>query len=276
MTRLFISLLTLTCTILAFYIALATTTINRTINNPSKSDYDMLESRFGTEFQCPCQRTELTYGEIVQIKIEYHQICSSGFVSPVFIAQLYEFDRMDDYKHDFLTMARIYFTHIALLCLVAQRQVTEFYNIILTEKFYTRKLMSAVEFNARMATLVLSLEQTVDIKTQRTISELMEFLTNIHAISTSFTSFTLNLDSDGRIHMEPSGINNCSCLMHSTICSMEAAFYRSNPPNLSVEELYNVTGIRIGCSPFQSTILSTLACWYSDDCYKKVSHFRTV
>ena len=272
MTRFFFFIFILASTILIFYVSFTKKMITHTLQNPTRKGYELLETRFGDRLYCPCRRTEIQFNEVVQMTIKYHQICSSGFVSPLFIGQFYGYDTIETYKYDFMTMAGTFFTHLGLFCLVLPKMLDEGFSSRLSDKLFVQKLMSPKEFNTRISTLFLSLERADGVTIQGGTSEAVDFLTNIHALSISFISFNLHMDSNGHVHINPNNISNCSCVTQSKMCSMEAAFYQYDSANKSVEQLYQVPGIRIGCSPFQSTIQSTLECWYSSECHEKVRY----
>ncbi|CAF3860629.1 unnamed protein product [Rotaria sp. Silwood1] len=99
---------------------------------------------------------------------------------------------------------------------------------------------------------------------------LSEFLTYLYPLSAAYEPWTLQIDGNGYVEIEHSTFLNCSCILQEKTCSTEGGFYEYNSTNESLTLLYAVIGIRIGCSPHRSTFLSSLACWYSSECYDTV------
>ena len=271
MTRLYIVLLLLAFTTLAFYVGLTEVSNFYTVTNPLESDYLSLQDKHPDTLQCPCSRTQIPYLNFTTVSLKFHQICSSGFISPLFISQLFTFNDTYTHRHDFMAMSAIHFTHIALLCVLTNNFISDGYRNTLHSDFITSQLMTPDAFQNKINSDLSSSEALTQAYLNRGISELLELTTASFVLSAGYTSFNLHIVSDGGIQIEPSGFSNCSCITDAKTCSTDAAFYDYNPTSGSLTLLSNVMGIRLACSPFRSTMQSTFACWYSSECYQQVN-----
>lgn len=274
MTWLFIVSLLISSVILTTFIASIQQTNVTTINDVSENTYKILDQQYRSILECPCSRSDIPYSEILQVTFKFHQLCSSGFVSPLFIAQLHAFNRKYTYKYDFMIMSGFHFTHLTVLCYVLQDQFTVSYRRMLSGRFYVSKLINVDEFDIRMKIESEALNYMQASGTNRILSEVYIGLINMFAISPLDPSFDLHISENGHVHMIPIVLNNCSCITHPTTCSSQGAFYAFDFFNQAAYTIYNVSGIKLGCSPYQSTLLSTLECWYSTECYEKVRKIR--
>ena len=271
MTRLYVFLLTFTFTNLAFYNGMYTATITYTVKYPSQSEYLLLQAKYPDTLECPCKQPDITYSRLVDINIAYHQICTSGFVFPSFISQLYTYNLTDTHPHDFMAISAVHFTHIALFCQASQVYIEDSYKTFPNRKFVASRLlvpdMFETQFNSDLRKTNLEFLSYVE----GGILAVLEILISSYGISSAYTSFNVRVVADGSIQIEPTGFVNCSCITDVRTCSIDAAFYAYNPSNGSLDLLFSLTGLRLGCSPLQSTLQSSLACWYSSDCYEKAS-----
>jgi hypothetical protein len=270
MTLLYVFLLMLTFTTLAFHTGLSRATITYTVKNPSQSDYLLLHAKYPDTLECPCTQQQIGYFKLIHINIKYHQICTSGFVSPFFIGQLYTYNATDTHPHDFMAMSGVYFTHIGLFCQGNQKSVNDLYKRFWEKNFVSMQLMVSEVFETRLNSDLRKTNLEFLSNWDGGISSALELLINSYAISRAYTSFNLRVVADGSIQIEPTGFANCSCIKEPKTCSTDTAFYAYSPSNGSLDVLSNIMGVRLGCSPVESTLQSSLACWYSSECYEMV------
>ena len=89
LTRIYVILLFTALFILILHTAVRQETVSVIIRSPSLSQYQQLFSEYPLTLQCPCRHTAMKYQTfITQFEPEYHQICSSIFVSTEWIASM--------------------------------------------------------------------------------------------------------------------------------------------------------------------------------------------
>jgi hypothetical protein len=139
------------------------------IKNPSVKTYEGLLIRFPQSLQCPCSHISIKYGSLFSITPDFHQVCSSDFISDRWIAYLYGTDDpIDRYlPMDFLYSASAQFQLLASLCRLSQKTVDDSLINLSTGDFINPNLLS------------------MNLLQQRTSIIINEFLTSI---SKSFLS----------------------------------------------------------------------------------------
>jgi hypothetical protein len=269
-TRLYIIILSLIFTILLFYTVFTKQIKTYTIYRPTQAIYENLQSKYAETIECPCNNVAITYQKFIDITARYHQICSSQFISPDFIAQLYAFNTTNVYRVDFMAMSAPYFSWFASFCTISQLVIANLYASFETQLFINVKLPAQDVFNKQTDDIIQSFINTVPNTFVRALTELLELTASSQPLTASYTSFDLRVTSNGSIRIDPAGFSNCSCFLNPKTCSTEAGFYSYDSSNNSFMLLSTVMGIRVACLPLQSFLQSTLACWYSTDCYQEV------
>ena len=273
-TRLFIVLILIIFTILTSFVAVPQTVNIYNVYKPSQAEYEFLHANYPVTLQCPCNRLEISYAKLVLVNIEYHQICSSTFVSPLFIAQLLLFNDTNLYNNDFMAISAAHFTHIAFFCLTTQGLVSKAYEDFQRKSYISAKLVAPNALEEQLGRELEYLKSVLRGYLDWAIKELVEVTTMVFGLSATYTTFSLRLTPNGSVDIESGGFSNCSCITQPKTCSTAAGFYSYNPSNDSLTLLYRVAGMRFACSPARSTMQSSLACWYSSECYQTVSDMQ--
>lgn len=270
-TRLLIIFVVISLCIIACYIGIPEQVRINVIKHPSQTKYELLQAKHRDTLVCPCNNFQISYSSFISLSLTMHPICYSGFISPVFLAELSVFNETVLYKNDFTGMSIAYFTHIATICELvlksSQQTVTGFQQ----NQFISTSLMTSDALTAQVNVQV----EAAKIKLRSTMQQVSvvfaDIMIMLYALSTACTSFTLSMTSNGSISIEPSGFPNCSCILDTDTCSTDAGFYQYNATNDSFTMLSTIMGIRVACTPFHSTLISTLECWYSAECHQMVS-----
>jgi hypothetical protein len=163
-----------------------------------------------------------------------------------------------------------YFQFIASFCIVAQVAIYNFYTEFQTTLYVNVKLPAPNIFVQQMNDIIRSSIDSMSDRYRRSLPALLGMTTSYQVLSAAYTSFDLQVTSDGSIRIDPTGFPNCSCLLEPQTCSIEAAFYSYDSSNNSYTRLSTVNGVRVGCLPLLGFIQSTFECWYSKECYEEV------
>ena len=270
MTRLYVILLTLSFIVLALYIGLSETRNEYTVRNPSESDYEFLLNKYEDTLDCPCARTVMHYSNFTTLNVTYHQICQSGFISPIFIGQLFAYDYSAMYERDFITMSALYFIHLAQTCGLIIATFSATFHNTLNREFVALRLLAPDEFVRKIQSDFKIYKDTAIAYSDRGLVELVETTTFSYVLTATQNAFNLRITQNGTIEIESEPFSNCSCMKNPFTCSMDAGFYDYNPITGSAVLLYKVMGVRLGCAPFRSSLQSTFDCWYSAECYGQV------
>lgn len=276
-TRFYLVCLTIAFFVLFFYTIATEETHVYTVQNPTQNQYQELYAKHVDTIDCACQTIGIPYFQFLVITARYHQICFSTYISPDFITQL-AMIRQDAPFHpgDFMLMSVNYFQWLTAFCALSQivfpNQLLAFQNRL----FVNNKLLPAEAFQVQAEKLVDSFISDLQYYFARGIRQTRDMMAFAQPLSAT-TTITYNLPirqtpRGSQVVVEPANFfPNCSCVYNPTECASDAAFYSYNPTNNSFSLSYQVTGVRIACSSMDSLLQSSLACWYSPECYSKVS-----
>jgi len=120
-TRLYIISITISFIILLTYTVLSEETKVYTISHPTQDVYDKLYASHSNTIECTCEQISIAYSTFTDIQAEYHQVCSSQFISPGFFIQLAYF-RTDTplYPGDFTLIGTGYFQWLTTFCILSR------------------------------------------------------------------------------------------------------------------------------------------------------------
>ena len=278
-TRLYIISITISFIILLTYTVLSEETKVYTISHPTQDVYDKLYASHSNTIECTCEQISIAYSTFTDIQAEYHQVCSSQFISPGFFIQLAYF-RTDTplYPGDFTLIGTGYFQWLTTFCilsrLVFDNQFIEFKGKLLVNN----KLLSRDAFDNQANQIVNSFTSDVQYYFARGMKETREILGFTQPISaTSSITYSLPIEHTNNVSqvrlLPQKFFSGCSCLSSPTSCSNQAAFYSYQPLTNSFISSFNVSGVRIACSPIETLLQSSLDCWYSAQCYQTVIQY---
>ena len=283
-TRIFILLLTLTSTMIGFYLFLSTHTQVIIIDNPSLDTYERLASVHGGSLTCPCSTLSIPFGDFLNISYALHQICSSDLVSSDWLEFILLYDQnlptsdaSISHDGDFRTVGSSYFQLVATLCIVAQETIDKALATLLVNQFISDRVPEKSLFLEQMRSLNDSFVNSVlsdFLRTKNwlyTSAEANQFVTaqmsnaqmtlGVDNFSISIGDSILGLYStvtDTSIGL----IGACSCRRQGYDCeSVSVLFYKSsNGSELS----HYFVGMLPGCMPLFSVLRSSIDWWYND------------
>ncbi|CAF1391349.1 unnamed protein product [Adineta ricciae] len=274
-TRLYIVLLLTSLTILIFYTIFQSRPITNIFNKPSFIYYNSLKETYGDELKCSCSRIASTYNQFVNIQPEFHSICSSQFVSDEWridltnglVLNLSVYD-----KKDYRRFLSAHLQYLQELCRLSIQTVNNSINNFLTSLLVSNQLLSQNNFQDRLTTLIEQSKSSAPTY----FSHLLFFTQSIihgNAFESVYGSnFEYILTSDDYdlliFYTEPIIYdNNCSCGLFPN-CTTQASFINTNT---SVNE--SIKGMKIGCTPSESLLVSTLECFYDQSCLDLIRQY---
>ncbi|CAF1209410.1 unnamed protein product [Adineta ricciae] len=275
-TRLYFILFITMLVILAFYTVIQPRTVTKKFEQPSLTYYyNHLRESYGDDLKCTCSKIASTYHEFVSIQPVFHSICSSQFVSDEwrvgltngFASNLSGY-AANDY-HRFLSAHLFYLQQICQHSIqTANNSINEF----LTSLLVTNELLSANDFSDRLKILIEQSKSNAPIL----FSQLLFFTqTVIHGnafISTYATNFQYVYVMNGTdAPTTPAEAlvydDECSCARFPN-CTTQANFIEADSSaNVPIK------GIKVGCTPSESLLASTLECFYDQLCLDLIQHY---
>ncbi|CAF1468909.1 unnamed protein product [Adineta ricciae] len=274
-TRAYLALVISTIAILAFQTILEARTVTKIFENPSLSFYKKLKRIYGNELKCPCSVIASTYDHFVAIEPKFHLIFSREFISDEWIAGITSelASNLSIYsRKDYRRFLSAHLHYLQGLCHLSQQSIENSINQFLSSLLVTNELLSAEVFSTRLDILI---EQT-KLYAPILLKRLLFLVRNVnHAnafISTYGTNFQYTfLENTDELRYAPivplTYDNSCSCGLHSN-CTTQAKFIEAN----SGAEI-SIKGLKMGCTPSESLLLSSLECFYSQSCLDRIRQF---
>ena len=276
-TRLYLLCLCLAFFILFCYTITTEETKVYTIDNPTQQRYEQLFQQHPLTIECTCKEIGISYSKFVTITANYHQVCTSGFISPSFFTQLAMIRQdLPLYPADFMLISVGYFQWLTTFCALSQVVFPTQLLLFQSKLYVNNKLLARDSFQTQTEQLIDSFINDLYLYFYRGIKqtrEMVAFSQPLSATNTITYKLPIKRTSSGlQIQVQPVPIStDCSCVYDPTRCSKDAAFYSYNINNQSFDPIYKITGLRVACSSMESFLQSTLACWYTSDCYNTVS-----
>ncbi|CAF1154090.1 unnamed protein product [Adineta steineri] len=277
-TRIYLILLITTLFILIIYTSLKQETVTDSVSYPSLSKYEELFVQYPVTLQCPCNRITIKFKEFIsQTEPQYHEICSSIFVSKEWFNSvpdgfLYNIEMS---KIDFRKILRMQFETLSTLCEISQNALNISLSIFKETDLITAYVISRTEFDSRIKLVVEQFKQTISDQFIETF-KLIQAINHANQLGTLHSSnwmfFRKNPHNNVNIHKgelmnvltrpQKYGTHDCSCGIQSN-CSNLAEF-----PFPTSEEpfIQHLPGFLHGCMMLDSLLQSTLTCLYNKTC----------
>ncbi|CAF3999065.1 unnamed protein product, partial [Rotaria sordida] len=230
-------------------------TVTVTVDSPSVSKYIQLYAQYSTTLKCPCSQIATKRDKfILQIEPQYHEICSSVFVSFKWLNNL-EFPYYIvsfGYDNDFRGTIQMQFLTISRFCSLSQKIINTSLSTFRQTDFVTARVVSQTEFIAQTKVLFEQFKRT----TARQLMQIFKLVLATNHGNQLATVFPSNWDF---IMKYPQ-----SALMDF-----------SQLPALSIPKTYEIAdrsvklsllGFRIGCYPLNALLQSNLLCLYDQTC----------
>ncbi|CAF1670819.1 unnamed protein product, partial [Adineta ricciae] len=271
-TRLFISLLTISLSILLLYNSLINIAQTIQVEKPSPQQYFQLYHKYGQALTCDCTEISINYKKFIDIQHTLHQVCQSDFVTQKWINYLnipFGDDLVDG--TNFRVVGSFIFQVLNTLCSLVNETISN----RLTQ-FYSNQYISA----SLIPSDVLE-SQTKTFISQFISSSINDFLLSLSImrnttqsnalVSALFTNFKFEYDSKWKFVDSYSRIfSECACAA-SARCVVAATipdFYDTKP-------LFSIPGLYVGCYAIEALLQSNLQCFYDNNCVKRLKSYFT-
>ena len=279
-TRVYLISLIITSFTILIYTSLKEDTVTVTVNSPSTSSYTRLYIQYPTTLKCPCNQIANKYSKfILQIEPQYHQICSSSFISTEWVETLQAESTLAwsfPYGEDFRGTIRLQFLAMSKFCALSKKILNSSLSVFGQTNFITRYVIPTTEFTFQTEALIEQFKKTIIDQFVQTL-KLIQTTNQGNQLATVFSSnwkFIFKYPSDSSYLANsltdlPSltrpktyGAENCSCAIEPN-CSKPTDF----PFRLSNQSLRQILpGFRDGCSPLNALLQSSLICLYNQSC----------
>lgn len=230
------------------------------VSMPSQTIFEQLVQSHSLTLKCPCSQLSVVYETFSTVKVRFHQVCSSHFVSQQWIDSVYtnSNDSIPLVPNDPRPTMSAFWQIVAGLCqlsnmsvnyAVAQFHATSLL-VPLALSADTVRTESQVTYNTLMA-----VTQSTFLRSLLTIEGMIASNQLVSGLQTNFYARFGGVDQPLRPVFAPRMYENCSCLsLHG--CPRPATDRNMNP----------IPGIILDCLMMDATLESSLECYYNRSC----------
>ncbi|UJR17488.1 hypothetical protein I4U23_004383 [Adineta vaga] len=256
-TRIYLAVVLILLTIFTIYLSFTIETKTYTIEKPSQAKYELLQENYSSSLECPCSTVTIPHREFLSISPIYHEVCSSIFVSNVWLTSLHNINRTRYYQLDFRANGISIFQLLRTLCDWNKRNNQIALNQFESTLFISPCVLSPKDFADKTASILTNVDRTFvrqHIQTLHVVQESMEANQLVPAVQ---TTGVLQLFFDGQIRLV-NGIwkDFCWC----------PHFQSNGIYDGDISAHVNLQGFITGCYTLRALMYSTLECLYNQSC----------
>jgi len=289
-TRIYISLLTITLSIIIITTGFSLHTNTITIQTPSETTFNQLSIEYSSTLSCPCEQSLINQDEFISFDPQYHPICTSQFVNQTFISSYLSDMNMSNYwPLDYRIMIASHFQILALFCQTMKQIISDAIDEFSTDYIFTNQVLFHDAFNAQVIALVEQLKTTT-VANNKHISDFVWLNIFQNGIYSGLrTNYFIQAVPDVHVFMlmvayYDSLNDSCSCELNIT-CVHQSGIYNwtgragvnsstyFGDLNTDPTLLFSIPGIMVGCLPYSSLLQSTLECFYNQSCINMIQTF---
>lgn len=259
--------------ILGFYTSLSKQNHIHTFKHPSLSKFVALNSEYSSTLSCPCSRFSTSYNHLISLSIRSHSICSSEYLEDYW---LFYFSRteINFTSTDFRVSGLAFFHLIKSLCTAANETITYAQTVFKVNRLVTMNALSPEQFSIAMQIRLKAFQHRTTssfVLLIQLIRSAMQINQLAEGLSTNFALIPVyqNETSTWSLRFRPRDFyaNSCSCLL-SGECNRPVGFYPQQTKDFLAKPNISVPGLVLGCYAMDSVFLSTLQCFYDQNCVK--------
>ncbi|CAF1405920.1 unnamed protein product [Adineta ricciae] len=299
-TRVYIIILPLLLLILTLFISLQSDLNTIRIQSPKENDYKALQLKYLTDLQCPCKQISNTYDRFVTIIPQYHEICSSDFVSQKWIDYLFYENTSYFFQLDFRHDASARFQILRTLCQQAQQSISDHLSEYYSFELITNEALPTDTFHIQIDSFVQLVQKTTPSPFQNLLQIIRQTTISNGVLSAIDASFvyafhpsgptTFYLDNYYYYEVESQQKNfDCYC-DNVTMCALPEGIYGDliqynypgsnwiNDPDVNantamINATFFVDGSVVSCKPIESLMRSTIECLYDQVCLNRIGKY---
>ncbi|UJR19296.1 hypothetical protein I4U23_022425 [Adineta vaga] len=276
-TRLYFILFISSLTILILYTIIKPQILTKKFNEPSFTYYNQLKDKYNDELKCSCSRIASTYNQFVSIQPIFHSICSSQFISEEWRHSLINglVSNLSIYEQrDYRRFLSSHLQYLQGLCRLSIQTVNKSINEFLTSLLVTNELLTENNFNNRLNLLITQSKSNAPDFFSNLVFYIQSMIHGNAFVTTYGTNFeyVIMIDENEIFYAVAPGEpiiydDNCSCKFFPN-CTTQAVFFKTN----SSTEI-PVKGLKMGCTPSESFLASTLECFYNQSCLNLIQQY---
>ena len=272
-TRVYVFVLIVAINLLSFYTLLSKEAYQITVMKPSEAQYKHLRDTHPDSLSCPCSNISIPYSEFIMIGANYHQLCSSDFVSWQWIDFNINAERFPFLYHlDYRRNAAFQFQLLATLCKWAKQTINSSLDVFLQTPFVGAQVVPKETFELEIDQIINEWQSGTTTRFLHT-TELIRTTNHGNMLINSVFNAEFTMEqTTGLIRVKSRDFDGCSCFATQT-CHTEMAIYDYRLGSNKTTSLFTVRNFFFGCSPLESLLMSTLECFYQGECIQILTDY---
>ncbi|CAF3747101.1 unnamed protein product [Rotaria sp. Silwood1] len=276
-TRFYIFFVIIGLIILGCYTLILKRSQTYTIEWPSLSQFEKLNSKYSSTLNCPCSHFSMSYSRIMPLYPRYHSICSSEYLKDYWLSYFgrVEIDTNNTLfiSTDFRITGKSFFNLLNKLCEMSNETIESALRVFRVNRLITINALSSDQFNDQINKRLKRFQQQTIASFVNLIELIRSSIDTNQLADETWTklgplSIYNNDTSQWSFHFRSRDFytNSCSCI-ESNQCTRPAGFYFQtdnvrNKPNITIP------GLVLACYAIDTLLLSTLECFYQKKCIK--------
>ena len=282
LTRVFIFFLALSSMAVTIYIVVVQQNQLITVPSPSANVYEQLYTDHSDTLQCPCSRISVPYGSFINLSVVLHQVCSSGWISPIWLDYVTSLDPTlvpswteQLFSRDFRTIGASYFQLLATFCSLVQITIEDAQRVFAQTQFVNNRILSPSLFLQRTEDIVESFITTTSAEFNRTFDWITALFTDNYFLTGANMNVDITIEATGQVKMEEAVLQMASSITHDSLsiygycmcsqpyesCFIQSMIYANGTRFLEFEQVF--WELPIGCMPLLGFLASKTGWWYN-------------
>ena len=243
--------------------------------------YHQLYNDHPTTLQCPCSQFSVPYQSFLTVSFVLHQVCSSDFVSPVWLSYLASFDPIlvpswteTDASRDFRVAGVFYFQLLATFCSLVRTNIAQAQSVFNNTQFINDRVLASPIFVQQTEAIVLSFTESTRNDFVRAFNWIKFTLMNSQFLTGTNINSHFTVSADDQVKLEGakysviasydgsfSLVGECSCVMDFAQCKLPLFVYING--SYWTDFIQWFTDLSIGCLPLKGFLDSSILWWYN-------------
>ncbi|CAF4150353.1 unnamed protein product, partial [Adineta steineri] len=271
-TRVYLLLYGTSLSALLLYTAIVERHVSKTLMSPSIVDYEKLEHIYSNDVSCPCSHISIPNQQfITELRVNsFYMACESNVIYDMLSSGHLFLGGGDEHANKaFLSWMKPIIESLKELCSLAKDSVENSIAIFLDSTMLTNQLIPRIQFNNEMNVTLTQFKKRTPILFAQ-ILDLFRSSIQGNALFPMFSS-AWNL-----VLVEEDKGKNASFLIvpltlsdktENSSCTCVTLRTCTIPRYIPIRDvMIPVDGMVVGCDSLETTLLSSLACFYSETC----------
>ncbi|CAF0953898.1 unnamed protein product [Adineta steineri] len=271
-TRLYISLFTLSLTILLLYTSFTDITKTITVAKPTLTKYEQLYSKYSQTLTCPCQHISINYEKFLSIEYTFHQVCTSIFITDEWIAHNDVILHYLYTSNDPRIVVSYAFQALGAFCELIESTINNSLIQFNSTQYITASVASSELFKSQVQSFIDQFKLSTTNNFLLSLNMIRKTTQGNAFLSGQLTNYYFTIINSG-VNVSTASISysDCNCHLSST-CVNQLSIYKNDSGNVT---LFDVPGFYIGCYVIEALLQSTLQCFYDQTCIDELQLYLT-